>query len=556
MTGAGGTAEDLVLREQLSSLRGLLAISILMMERRDELDVLHLAATAVPGLVRCRALGVHLPGSGWHVSSLAGDGQRTRLAAQLGRCSPSGGPLTVPGEGWAWAFALRSVDEPIGHLLVAGPVEPTPSELLLLRSLAQQTGIAIANARLHASKQATNAALADTVAALQRKTAIHDRFTQVALNGGGHDGIVQALHELTGLPAGIEDRAGNLLSWAGPEEAKPRRPATTSRRERLADRAVRAGRPLRADGRLFTVARPRADVVGVLLLVDPDETAGEPETVALEHGATVLAIELARLLSLAETELRLGVDLVADLISGTDAAGAYRRAQALGHDLTRLYRVVLVGSRQPRAEPDALMRAVREATGSGRPPLLMQRGSTIVPLAPVRSPADESVWHRLATGLRDTAAGRGCRIGVGGVCRLPEDYPRSYREGQLALRLAEFGGQHQCAVAYDQLGVYQLLSEVTDLAGIDAFVRRWLGPLLDYDDRRGAELVRTLSRYLDAGGNYDATAADLALGRSTVRYRLARIREISGHDLTDPDTRFQLQLASKAWFTRQALADR
>ena len=560
MTGASPPTDDLTVRQELSSLRGLLAMSILMMERRDERDVLHLSATAVASLVRSRTFGVHVVGSGWEPATTnATDGGLARVAAQLDRCPPTGGAVEVGGEGWAWAFPLRTVEELIGHLVVAGSAAPSPAELMLLRSLAQQTGIAIANARLHSSKQLANAVLAETVAALQRKTAIHDRFTQVALSGGGHDGIVHALHELTGLPAGIEDRAGNLLSWAGPEEARPRRPATTSRREKLADRAFRAGRPIRADGRLFTVARPRADIVGVLLLVDPDEVAGEPEIVALEHGATVLAIELTRLLSLAETELRLGVDLVADLVGGTDSDGAYRRAQALGHDLARPHRVIVLGSAQAQvpsqsgSEPDALLSAVREGMGSDRPPLLMQRGSGVVLLAAVKSAADDSPWQRLAQTLRSRPVGRHCRIGVGGLCQVPADYPRSYREGQLALRLAETSGVRQAVACYDQLGVYQLLSEVADPSGIDAFVRQWLGSLLDYDERRGASLVTTLSRYLDVGGNYDATAAELAVGRTTVRYRLSRIREISGHDLSDPDTRFQLQLAAKAWSTLQAL---
>ena len=78
-------------------------------------------------------------------------------------------------------------------------------------------------------------------------------------------------------------------------------------------------------------------------------------------------------------------------------------------------------------------------------------------------------------------------------------------------------------------------------------------PLLDYDDRRRSSLVLTLSHYLDAGGRYETAAETLSIGRSTLRYRLARIRELSGHDLTDPDTRFQLHLATKAWFTRRAL---
>ena len=432
---------------------------------------------------------------------------------------------------------------------------------MLLRSLAQQTGVAVANARLHASKEASNAALAETVTTLERKTAIHDRFTQVALTGGGHDGIVRALHELTGLPAGIEDRRGTLLAWAGPDvppDAVPVAPAAGTRasRERLVERALRTGRPVRGDGRLVTVARPRHDVIGVLFLVDPEGSAGEAETVALEHGATVLAIELARLLSLAETELRLGVDVVADLVGGTDVAGASRRAEALGRDLSRPHRVVVIGTSRPRPrpEPDAVVHAVRSALTGPHPPLLMQRGETVVLLVEVRSADDRTFLETLVAGLRASPGGRSLHLGVGGVCLGPEDYPRSYREGRLALRIPEGSGQREAAVVYDDLGVYQLLSEVSDLSGVDAFVRRWLGPLLDYDARRGSSLVLTLSHYLDAGGRYDTAAATLAIGRSTLRYRLARIRELTGHDLAEPDTRFQLHLATKAWLTRRALS--
>jgi DNA-binding PucR family transcriptional regulator len=62
----------------------------------------------------------------------------------------------------------------------------------------------------------------------------------------------------------------------------------------------------------------------------------------------------------------------------------------------------------------------------------------------------------------------------------------------------------------------------------------------------GAQLAETLSCYLECGGNYDLTAATLSLHRSTLRYRLQRIREVSAHDLNDPDIRFNLQLATRA----------
>ena len=66
-------------------------------------------------------------------------------------------------------------------------------------------------------------------------------------------------------------------------------------------------------------------------------------------------------------------------------------------------------------------------------------------------------------------------------------------------------------------------------------------------------MVATLGHYLDYGGNYEATAQALSVHRSTLKYRLQRIREISGHDLASPDTQFNLQLASRAWRTLQAL---
>ena len=70
-------------------------------------------------------------------------------------------------------------------------------------------------------------------------------------------------------------------------------------------------------------------------------------------------------------------------------------------------------------------------------------------------------------------------------------------------------------------------------------MREWLGALIDYDASHGAQLVMTLSEYLDCGGNYDATARALSVHRNTLKYRLRRIREVSGHDLGLPEVPVQ-----------------
>ncbi len=80
-----------------------------------------------------------------------------------------------------------------------------------------------------------------------------------------------------------------------------------------------------------------------------------------------------------------------------------------------------------------------------------------------------------------------------------------------------------------------------------------IGALLKYDAVHGTRLVVTLGEYLDCGGSYDAMAAALSVHRSTLKHRLRRIHEVSGHDLGIPDTRFNLHVATRAWRTIQVL---
>jgi DNA-binding PucR family transcriptional regulator len=181
--------------------------------------------------------------------------------------------------------------------------------------------------------------------------------------------------------------------------------------------------------------------------------------------------------------------------------------------------------------------------------LLASRGGAVVVLAD-----RECDWER----FRDTAEHEThgtCRIGVGGRCARPSDFPRSHREAQVALRVQRAAGGPDRTAIFDGLGVYRILAEASDPAGVERFVREWLGALFEYDARKKTELVETLSTYFECGRNYNATAKALVTHRNTLKYRLHRIHEISGHDLADADTQFNLQLATRAWHTLQALRD-
>jgi sugar diacid utilization regulator len=300
---------------------------------------------------------------------------------------------------------------------------------------------------------------------------------------------------------------------------------------------------------LLAIARPRDDVLGVLALVDPEHTAGEQEQTALEHGATVLAMELARLRSLADTELRLRRSLVDHLLSGGDEEVARSRAQALDYDLERPHRVLVVEGQAGRGGEEALFHAVHRAardTGSGV--LLGERGQAVLLLSPAEPP-----FERLRAAILDELDGGSCRIGVGSAAPRPSELARSCEEAEFALSLQATVGCACQVVEFETLGVYQLLSGMKDTASVERFARAWLRALLDYDARKNAELVATLTEYLEHGGSYEGTARALWIHRNTLKYRLQRIREISGHELSDPDTRFNLQVATRAWRTLASL---
>lgn len=546
-------------REPLPELQGLFVLAQLMVESRDEDHLVRLAGSAVPSLGSFRLLGIHLPASGWRevAGALASPQNRADIERQLATFTSGMGPLVAPGHGSAWAYALRSLEGVLGHLVVAADSEPTAWAHFMLGTLAQQTASALTNARLYARQrsqavelQVANAALATTVSALERGTAIHERLTEVAVAGEGEVGIARALHDLTGWPVAIEDRYGNLRAWGGPGRPDPYPRRSRAACERLVRRARDARQPIREADRLLTTASPRADVLGVIALVGVPPGEAEGAQVALEHGATVLAMELARLHSVAETELRLGRDLVEELLAHTDERAALGRAEALGYDLGRRHRVVIVvtDSPKPRRDHDSRFHAVRRAArDAGLGTLLVPRGDAVVVLS-----CAEGVWDDFHRRLL-SELGRGVWVGVGGPCERLGDFPRSYREATLALRMRSADPRGGRTVFYEQLGTYRLLAEIGDLTAIDHFVDEWIGALIAYDSGHRTDLVSTLTSYLECRGNYDATSAALSVHRNTLKYRLRRIKEISGHDLKHPDTLFNLQLATRARATKQAL---
>ncbi len=75
------------------------------------------------------------------------------------------------------------------------------------------------------------------------------------------------------------------------------------------------------------------------------------------------------------------------------------------------------------------------------------------------------------------------------------------------------------------------------------FVTATLGPVLDYDERRGTDLVGTLRAWFGAGGSPARAAETLQVHVNTVTQRLDRVGRLLGRGWSAPDRALEVHLA-------------
>ena len=143
--------------------------------------------------------------------------------------------------------------------------------------------------------------------------------------------------------------------------------------------------------------------------------------------------------------------------------------------------------------------------------------------------------------------------GVSGVCERPLSLDRASREASTALRAAEKLKAGTVA-SYDELGVVRLFVAAQGDDSIREFVRQMLGDIIEYDERKDGRLLETLRVYFEANCSQQDAADKLFIHHKTVRYRLTRIEELSGLDLSRHEDRINLDLALKVHSVMNVLA--
>ncbi|GAA3156808.1 PucR family transcriptional regulator [Streptomyces rameus] len=397
-------------------------------------------------------------------------------------------------------------------------------------------------------------------ALLQRAEEVHRRCTEALLGGGGVPQVLGILAGFSGNPVFLETADGRLLYAAGegPEGADPlqvweglrgpHKEAPPPAGSVLVD--VPGGGPgtagsVRARLVLLPVRAPLAPV----------------HRIAAERAAGILAVVLMQARQEEELAARGRGDFLTDLAEGRiTAKDAPAQARVLGFkpgDSPLLPVVMRIGDTlSPGGGWAVLARAVSEELAAvGVPVLLGVRpveGRVLVLLG-LRSESE-----RAATADRVAAA---LRAGVdrAGMRRPGSPPPVVVVAAAGGWAAASAGLRHAAETAtaaegltdrpwYDarRLDIDLLLWRLRDHPDLAAFVDRAIGPLRDHDHRSRPPLLPTLETYLAHAGRKAETARELHLNRQTLYNRLARIGELLGTDLDDPQTVLALSLALRA----------
>lgn len=422
------------------------------------------------------------------------------------------------------------------------------------------------DSNLTSVERAVNTLIVNQSAQLQQRAIeIQRQLTRLAAENRDLNSLLQIMARATAKPIVVHDDAGVLMAQVYPNMAR-RGGSGRSMVQNLPYGAfqnwLNRDAPT-ADGAIVTsplgqttVLKVEKRVAGYLSVVNNGSGLDEFDRLVLTYGADVCAIELAKSRAIAFAVEQTRGDWVQMWLSGTQADDDLMttRAQQAGFDTTSQCMVAVframtaagtplpLESLIPLVRDDMARRQINGAVG--------QYVDVIVALYPL----DNAPQRRIRDVIEDVRAQLANRSPSGlvaaGISRPAVGLPmlrESYREAKDAMSIANELGDLEQATFYGDLKLYQLLLALKErnLEHLRRFYEATLGPLVEHDERKQGDLIRTLNGFFAANGNLAKAAQDLAVHRNTLVYRLERIAELTELDLENAENRLILQLALK-----------
>ncbi|MDR6977802.1 hypothetical protein J2X68_004526 [Streptomyces sp. 3330] len=458
--------------------------------------------------------------------------------------------------------------------------------------------VAFATITEHVVRQVSGERAGDLAAVVDR----HRRMMTSGPAGGGPDVVLDLLGSDLDLRAWVLSPTGRLI--AGPKATGPALPAEACAKlaaEHLA--AVRTGRrgphrviigqttyslfPIRGGGRVppapqaprtSPAAQPARDVresvlSDWLLAVEADAGDWADERLDLLQGVTqLIAVERDRRDAARTVRRRLAQEVLELVQTGAAPAEIAARLRVAapvllpGLGAAPHWQVVVArvewddGALEAGPLTQSLLEEILvDPLATGPEPsdriAVAHTGDeaiALVPLPAVSSEHDGSETGVLADALlaavREPLSsgldgdGR-LTLGVSAAVHSAEGLRGALEEARHARRVAAARPGRVCAAGHQELASHVLLLPFVPDDVRKAFTARLLDPLRDYDQRHRAELIPTLEAFLDCDGSWTRCAARLHLHVNTLRYRVGRIEQLTGRDLSRLEDKLDFFLA-------------
>ncbi|GAA5155543.1 MULTISPECIES: PucR family transcriptional regulator [Amycolatopsis] len=396
------------------------------------------------------------------------------------------------------------------------------------------------------------------VAELRAAEQVHQVFTELTVAGAEPADVLREVARLTERPAVLETLSHDVLAYDAAGADPGELLSGWLPRSRAVHVGERTGYAPEA-GWLVTIVGARGHDWGRLVIVS-DEPPPHRHVVVAERAASALAVHRLVAKDSDSLERQAHRAVLTELLAApVPSAELLARASALGVPLPGrqlvgvALRPRLTATRQPSQSAAVVLRELAEAMSLAARRARVSALVAVVDELSVRvllslSPKAnaDAVLDRLAGEVRTPRV-----VGAGTTVHSPAHARRSLVEAAQVAAAALHSDVDRSVHRLEDVRLRGLLHLLADDERVQAFAARELGPLLSRDAASGTRLVQALRHYCEQGGNKSAAAAAAHTSRTAYYQQLARIEQVLGVPLEDPESMLSLYVALLAHDLRQ-----
>ena len=376
---------------------------------------------------------------------------------------------------------------------------------------------------------------------LQKSIALHSQLTKLVLARRSLQEIADNIASLGDCCITIQDQRGLIVAKAG---------------NVVSDKRIT---------KMLPVVYDKAQIGLVTLMKDADKAA-ESDTIMLEHASMVAALAMFQLRVSEESSIRLRGDFIFELLSGkfADNEAMLNRSRFLGIDLDRRMGLLVVDiddfKKYAANNPEREVSRTKEtlyaaaATAADNKTIITYKSDKLVVIFPLSIGADFngdeealSLAKHLQEAFAIEAPQIGTTIGIGTPCDSLYELPDSYVKAQEAVKIGRVLFGKGRIIRHDELGFYQFIPLFQDGPALKKQIDVWLGAIIEHDSVKGTALLRTLEVYLETDCNMQEASNRLFIHRNTLRYRLAKLDELTRNQFERPENRVHYLFSIKVW---------